>query len=267
MSPIPSARSACNCQQPDFENVNTEPHSSPGRVQFEPPCASIRSGRTMPPSGALAASCRSPRPLIRQTIFVSLPTTSPNAAVCGSAKMPDSSSAQSVPEPRASRVIAFAGEGGKQPGAPGGVNVDSGYGATSTRRVVFLKANLQMPGNTNEYLRRQNVRPTRRSRIRTDVRRGVVSRTMTGPVSFPRTRIVAAAPAAGEAGVTARRGRAGAVALAVAPMPMTARTMRAHIARRMIPFDSASSTPSLRGAAGASVSGGTRRGSLSSYGY
>jgi hypothetical protein len=64
--------------------------------------------------------------------------------------VPDSGSAQSVPEPRASRVIAFAGEGGTQPAAPGGVNVDSGYGATPTRRVVLLKAKVQVPGSSNE---------------------------------------------------------------------------------------------------------------------
>jgi hypothetical protein len=132
-----------------------------------------------------------------------------------------------VPEPRASRVIAFAGDGGEQTGAPSGTKVDSGYGPTSTQRDVFLKASLQVPGNANVYALRQSVLLTRRSRNRADVRRGVVARTTIGPVSFPRTVTIALTPAVGETGVTRIRSWLA----PVAPKPMTATETRVQPAR------------------------------------
>src|SRR5439155_27108280 len=139
----------------------------------------------------------------------------------------------------------FAGDGGEQPGAPSGTNVDSGYGPTSTRSLVRLNANLHLPGNVNVYVPRQSVRLTARSHRRTDVCRGVASRTTTGAVSFPRTAIVAPAPAVGELGVTTRR--CGVAALA--PTPLIARATTAQAARRMFPsllpaLEHASMTPS-----------------------
>jgi hypothetical protein len=179
------ARSACSRQQPACGKMNNEPHSSPGRFQLEPSCAFTSAGATVAPLDAMAESRRSPWPPIRQTIFVALAMTPSSTAACGSENSPPSRSAHSVPEPRASRVIAFAAYGGEHPGAPSGTNVDSGYGPTSTRRDTFLKASLQVPGNANVYAPRQSVLLTRRSRSRADVRRGVVKRTTMGAVNLP----------------------------------------------------------------------------------
>src|SRR5919201_830296 len=94
------------------------PHSSPGRTQLEPSCGMTSVGPRRVPSGAIATKLASPVPPTRQTILVDLPATFPSTAACASSNVPPSNNAHSPFEPRASPVIALAGEGGLQRAAP-----------------------------------------------------------------------------------------------------------------------------------------------------
>jgi hypothetical protein len=106
-------------QQPTTGKVNPVPHSSPGRFQFEPPCASgPQSGWMVWPAGPTADRRRSPLPVMRQMIFTCSPL--------GSGSAPPSSKAHNSPPVTVPRTSGgppapchgVDGDGGLQPGDP-----------------------------------------------------------------------------------------------------------------------------------------------------
>lgn len=77
-SPVPArVRAAWKIQRPGAGKIQPVPHSSPGRCQVLPPCGSgPHAGRIVRPAGPLTAIDRSPAPVIRQTILISVPVWS-----------------------------------------------------------------------------------------------------------------------------------------------------------------------------------------------
>src|SRR6266508_6088940 len=90
-------------------------------------------------------------------------------AARGSAKPPNS--AQSPLLPSASRVAAFAGDGGAQPNVPAGAKVDAAGGWTGTYATAPPPRSVHEPGIVNVILPRQRLVATQRTRVRTDADR------------------------------------------------------------------------------------------------
>src|SRR5689334_23349377 len=75
--PEPVARLASTVQQPGVGNTHPVPHSSPGRVQLLPVCASgLHTGVVTLPPGSVARIASGPLPVIRQAILISCPAVS-----------------------------------------------------------------------------------------------------------------------------------------------------------------------------------------------
>jgi hypothetical protein len=130
----PAARVALTVQQPAVGKIHPVPHSSPGRWKLLPSCGSgPHTGVTTALPGPVALIERSPCPVIRQTILISVPAVS-NGPVGKNrphsvAPVPTPCLSGSAPD-RSSSAAAGQVEAGAGPDGDGGAGL-AGHGAAT----------------------------------------------------------------------------------------------------------------------------------------